>query len=145
MKNIKLSDFDSWEDYYWEYQNLLPKKYYIPYLKNQKVPLNGDILDVGCGNGGFINAIRSAASNSNHMIKGIDIKAFRSWGSSNTNYNVHNILEDDNKDYQKKYDLIILRDVIEHIPLSKKYEFIKAAIKLGSNNTIYLVTFPPYY
>lgn len=144
MKRIKLSDFDSWEDYYWEYQNLLAKEYYIPYLKNQKVLLNGNILDVGCGNGGFINAVRSVASNSSYMIKGIDIKSFRSWGSSNTNYNVHNILEDDNKDYKKNYNLIILRDVIEHIHKKDKNRFIAEAMNFLKPDGKILVTFPPY-
>ena len=144
MKNIKLSDFSSWEDYYWEYQNLLAKEYYIPYLKNQKILLNSNVLDVGCGNGGFISAIRSINSTSSHMIKGIDIKAFRSWEDDNTNYNVHNILDDNNKDYQKKYDLIILRDVIEHIHKKDKKRFMLEIISFLNQDGKIFVTFPPY-
>jgi len=144
MKNIKLSDFSSWEDYYRTYQNLLAKEYYIPYLKNQKVPLNENILDIGCGNGGFVDAIRALSNSSNNLIKGIDIKAFSSWDSSNTSYNVHNILEDDNKDYEKKYNLVILRDVIEHIHKKDKDRFMRRAMSFLKSDGKMLVTFPPY-
>ena len=46
MQKIKISDYNCWEDYYWEYQYLLAKEYYIPYLEKQNVNLKGNMLDI---------------------------------------------------------------------------------------------------
>ena len=118
MRKIKKKNYNSWQSYYWDYQKILAEDYYIPYLSNEgnilKLKKNSlSVIDIGCGNGGFVDAVRSAVNiSTNKSIKGIDIKTFKSWDNSDTSYRVHNILKDNNKDYQKKYDLVILRDVI---------------------------------
>ncbi|MCF7922871.1 MAG: class I SAM-dependent methyltransferase, partial [Candidatus Marinimicrobia bacterium] len=43
------------------------------------------------------------------------------------------------------YDIIILRDVIEHIPLKIKHEFMAALRQFTSSEGIILMTFPPFY
>ena len=142
MQKIKLSNYSCWDDYYWEYQNLLAKEYYIPYLKKQNINLESTIIDIGCGNGGFTSAFSMSKS-----CLGIDIKTFP-WNKKKSNqilFKVHNILTDDNKKYVGQYDLIILRDVIEHINKSQKSNFIKIARSLMKKDGKMLITFPPYF
>jgi len=106
---------------------------------------NLSAIDVGCGNGGFIDALRAVAGKSSkESIKGIEIKTFNSWDSSKTDYSIHNILKDDNKDYKQKYDLVILRDVIEHIHKMDKERFMMEAASFLKFDGEMLVTFPPY-
>ena len=35
MRRIRKKDYDSWQHYYWNYQQILAEDYYIPYLKNK--------------------------------------------------------------------------------------------------------------
>ena len=148
MKTIKKNDYESWESYYWDYQKILAEDYYIPYLINEgKISLSKttSIIDIGCGNGGFIDAVNSKFNSSSTCSAiGIDIKNFDSWKNKNTTYKVHNILEDDNKDYKSKYDLVILRDVIEHIHDHEKEIFIKTVKSFMTPDGKMLATFPPY-
>jgi len=63
----------TWQDYYFQYQKNLAKEYYIPLLKNWGVDINGrKVLDIGCGNGGFITAF----SEYNCSCTGIKINNF---------------------------------------------------------------------
>ena len=148
MRRIRKDSYESWQSYYWDYQQILAEDYYIPYLKNKgKIStLNTkSIIDIGCGNGGFIDAVKSSFNKkSNCLSLGIDIKDFKTWEGKNTDYRVHNILEDDNADYKKKYDLVILRDVIEHIPNQYKQKFINTARDFMNDSGKMLITFPPY-
>ena len=148
MRRIRKKDYDSWESYYWNYQQILAEDYYIPYLLNKgKVSqLNTkSIIDIGCGNGGFINAISTELKNSSDCLSlGIDIKSFKTWKDKSTPFKVHNILKDSNKDYKNKFDLVILRDVIEHIPNQFKQKFIQTARDFMSTDGKMLITFPPY-
>ena len=44
-----------------------------------------------------------------------------------------------------KYDLVILRDVIEHILIDKKINFLSSVKNYMDDNSRLLVTFPPYF
>ena len=148
MRRVRKGDYDSWQSYYWDYQQILAEDYYIPYLENEGNLSTSNIksiIDIGCGKGGFIDAVNSRFNkNSNCLSLGIDIKSFKTWKGRNTHYKVHNILKDDNKNHKNKYDLVILRDVIEHIPAQFKQNFIETARDFMSNNGKMLITFPPY-
>ena len=148
MRRVRKKDYDSWESYYWNYQQILAEDYYIPYLLNKgKVSqLNTkSIIDIGCGNGGFINAVKSKLNNnSDCMSLGIDIKSFKTWKGKRTFFKVHNILDDSNENYKNKFDLVILRDVIEHIPNRFKRKFIQTAQDFMTTDGKMLITFPPY-
>ena len=144
MKQIRKKDYKSWESYYWDYQSTLSEEYYLPYIIKYGKSLSrkaSKVIDIGCGNGGFIANI---GKNINQTVKGIDIKEFNTWNNQYADYKVHNILNDDNKKYIGKYDLVILRDVIEHIDKKYKINFIKKAASFMSNDGEMLVTFPPY-
>ena len=72
LTQIHKTDYDDWKDYYWNYQFILAKEYYIPLLKKWGYNFsNKKILDIGCGNGGF-----TAAFGEHCNITGIDIKSF---------------------------------------------------------------------
>ena len=148
MRRVKKKDYDSWQSYYWNYQQVLAEDYYIPYLENagKLSTLNiKSIIDIGCGNGGFIDAVNSKFSkNSDCLSLGIDIKSFKTWEDKDVHYKVHNILKDDNEEHRNKYDLVILRDVIEHIPNQFKQKFIETARDFMNSDGKILITFPPY-
>ena len=148
MRRVRKSDHDSWQSYYWNYQQILAKDYYIPYLENEgKLSTSNikSIIDIGCGNGGFIDAVNSKfRKNSDCLSLGIDIKNFKTWEDKDTHYKVHNILKDSNKEHINKYDLVILRDVIEHIPGQFKEKFIETARDFMTREGKMLITFPPY-
>ena len=94
MKKLNKANYTSWESYYWDYQRHLAQDYYLPYLKKKGNVLNQNkenksIIDIGCGNGGFISAFKEKNS-----ILGIDIKKFDNWEEQSETYKVHNILND---------------------------------------------------
>lgn len=142
MKKINKNKFNSWKEYYFEYQYQLAKKYYIPFLKKTNIELkNKKILDVGCGNGGFISAFNEYT----RYLTGIEIKKF-DWSKDNdVNFIVGDIKKIDIKTSGNDFNLIILRDVIEHIPIYDKITFLDTLNKFTTKNATYFITFPPFY
>ena len=127
MKKINKNNFNSWKDYYFHYQYELAKEYYIPLLKKININLkNQKIVDIGCGNGGFISAFLKHSND----LYGIEIKEF-DWSSEIKNKIV--FLTGDITEMTSyktaiigpNVKLIILRDVIEHIPNNDKHSFLK--------------------
>ena len=141
MKRVYQKDYSDWPEYYYQYQLTLAKEHYIPYLINNDVSLsNISIIDVGCGNGGFISAFPDTSNKT-----GIEIKEFPWKDLKNSTFQVHNVLTQDNSKFIKKYDLVIIRDVIEHIDLKYKEVFIDTIKSFLKENGKILVTFPPYF
>ena len=147
MKKINKNNFNSWKKYYFEYQFKLAEQYYIPLLKKLKINLNNKkIVDVGCGNGGFISAFSKYSTN----LYGIEIKDF-DWDVEIKNKVL--FLTGDLTEMTKSktalvgsnVKLIILRDVIEHIPYNKKLFFLKKVLEFANSKTKLLITFPPFY
>ena len=140
LSYINKSSYDSWKNYYWDYQYTLAKEYYIPLLKKWNFNLkNKKILDIGCGNGGF-----TAAFGNSSKIVGIDIKKFQWKKIDNVEYKSYDIFKEP-KEIDTDFDLIIMRDVIEHIPLDLKMDFIQKALEFTKDNAKLLITFPPFY
>ena len=144
LTHIKLEDYKSWQDYYWDYQYKLAQNYYIPLLKKWKIQLKGKkVLDIGCGNGGFTAGLADGGA----ICTGVDIKKF-DWNVHNSNlrYIIQDITERDAVEkIGREYDLIILRDVIEHIPLDQKQQFLKSINRFSRGDSLALFTFPPFY
>ncbi len=144
MTHLKPESYPDWKAYYWDYQYKLAELHYIPLFAQWGVSLKGKkVLDVGCGDGGFTAALAKAGAD----CTGVEVRDF-GWDNSLDNLrfiqqdilaeNALSVLGDD-------YDVILLRDVIEHIPLKIKYDFMTALQKFASSEGIILMTFPPFY
>lgn len=142
--HLKPESFPNWKEYYWTYQYKLAELHYIPLFSQWGVSLKDKkILDVGCGDGGFTAALADAGAD----CTGVEVRDF-GWQDHSGNLrfvqqdilakNAQAVLGDD-------YDVILLRDVIEHIPLNIKTEFMQVLRKFTSTKGIILMTFPPFY
>ena len=132
---------NNWKEYYFNYQKTLADKYYIPLLRKLKIKIKDkETLDVGCGDGGFI----SAFSESGTISTGVEIKNFNWPQDSNVKYIIGDIVKNSDLIKNKKFDIIILRDVIEHIDNKYKYVFLNNIKGILNHNGIILITFPPY-
>ncbi len=140
---INPEDFKNWDDYYWHYQQTLAARYLIPMLAKAGVTLTDSaILEIGCGNGGVIEALSEKAS----KAIGIDIRGFdRSLnGTDKVRYITADVFDvQARKLYAGQYDIIILRDVIEHLP--DKHSVFRLFQELLTDQGCILLTFPPYY
>ena len=144
LKKLDVNNFSTWKEYYFQYQKLLAADYYIPRLKSWGVDIsiNGNILDIGCGDGGFITAFKEL----NCECIGVEKKDFNWELKNNVTFLVGDITEESFRQQVKnKWDLVILRDVIEHIPLNDKLIFLNAVYNLMTRNSTLLITFPPFY
>ena len=141
MKRVYKKDYSDWSEYYYQYQYTLAKEHYIPYLIINDVNIsNISILDVGCGNGGFVSAFPNTSKKT-----GLEIKKFPWKNVKNSRFQVHNVLTQDNSKFLKKFDLVIIRDVIEHIDLKHKEVFMDTIKNFLKEDGKILVTFPPYF
>ncbi len=140
---IKPSDFKDWQEYYWTYQNILAKKYLIPMLKRRGISINGKkVFEIGCGNGGVIEAFAEGC----RKAVGLDRVPFdySKHNSSAVKYITADLFDQNFfNEYQDQYDIILLRDVIEHLP--QKREVFEICDKLLADDGILFFTFPPFY
>ena len=142
MKKLDKNNFNSWKEYYFKYQRTLAECYYIPFFQKNKVELkNKNILEIGCGNGGFISAFGELSDN----CVGFDLKDLK-WENTNVKYYKLDVFDDEliNK-FDSKFDIIILRDVIEHLDNTQTNKLFSQIQKLSNLNTVILITFPPFY
>ena len=131
-----------WKKYYFNYQKNLASKYYIPLIEKLDIEIkNKNILDVGCGDGGFITAF----SEKKAITTGIEIKDFNWDPKSKVDFVVGNIINDPIKLDDECFDIIIIRDVIEHIKKEEKEVFLKKIYDMIGENGVLFVTFPPFY
>lgn len=146
-KSQRISDNDK---YYWGYQYNLANSFIVDYLKANKSFAPGmSVCEIGCAEGGVLAAFVEQGAVS---ALGTDIAVARLEIGKNINREIgiefelssHNILSDDiDPTLIGKYDLILLRDVIEH--LSKPLDALKAIYRLLKPGGRLYVTFPPYY
>ncbi|MBC8197421.1 MAG: class I SAM-dependent methyltransferase [Candidatus Marinimicrobia bacterium] len=144
LPHLKISDFNNWKSYYFNYQKTLAESYYIPLLKSNDININANskVLDVGCGDGGFLTAF----SNISKKCDGIEIKEFNWNEKKSPQFIIGDITSKSIKNKLKnKYDILILRDVIEHIKLENKLNFINSIKNYMNDNSRLLITFPPFY
>lgn len=136
--------------YYWNYQYELGKQFIVPFSLNIGCFKRGDnVFEVGSAEGGVLAAFVEAGGNE---AIGTDIALDRiGMGQKISNilgiqieFSSHNIItEEIPTDWENKFDLVLLRDVIEHLDdTNVALANIKRIIKPGG----YLfVSFPPYY
>ncbi len=142
MTPLRPESFDSWAEYYWTYQHDLATDFFLPWLQQQGfVPQGKRILDVGCGIGGFLPPFAKARA---ERCLGLEIHSFPWPTTPRVEYRVQDI-QATTSDTEAPFDLIILRDVLEHIPIEEKQHFLCSLRQFAHINTRYLVAFPPWW
>lgn len=132
---------------YFNEQAITTQKYVIPFIgKHHSVTPESSILEIGCGEGGNIKPFLDLGC----KVTGIDINstqiniAREVYQSHPRCNNLTLICEDIYKvtELSNKFDIIIIRDVIEHIPNQERFlPFIKRFLHPYG---IIFVAFPPW-
>ncbi|MFW5832460.1 MAG: class I SAM-dependent methyltransferase [Prolixibacteraceae bacterium] len=132
---------------YFEEQALTTKKFVIPYVSDLlKLTPETEVLEIGCAEAGNLKPFLDLGC----KCTGIDISCGRIdlakqfYQNHPKNHNLKLICEDIYKvdPEGKKYDLIVMRDVIEHIPYQEKFMgFVKKFLK---DDGKFFLAFPPW-
>ncbi len=135
---------------YFKWQYLTTKDYIIPFLgETHEVKPGNRILEIGCAEGGVLKAFREIGCN----CVGIELspsryeKACELHGELDLsgpvefiNRNVYDI--DPKTDFTSLFDIIILKDVIEHIPDQERFiDVLKGFLNPGG---VVFFGFPPW-
>jgi SAM-dependent methyltransferase len=141
-------EFHNDREVYFEHQDLNASKYVIPFIeKNKQLAPGLHVLEIGCGEGGVLKSFLKRGCE----VTGVDlsqsrldvaaklfedeIKAGKARFISGDIYNV-------GKTLKSKYDLILLKDTIEHIfDQEKLMRFLKSILK--EDGKVFL-GFPPW-
>ena len=132
---------------YFNEQAATTKKFVVPYLSDLlNIDVNTSVLEIGCAEAGNLKPFVDLGC----KVTGIDIACGRIElakefykGHANRE-NLELICEDiyNVKPSDKKYDVIVMRDVIEHIPNQEKFMgFVKEFLK---NDGKFFLGFPPW-
>ena len=133
---------------YFKEQALTTSKYVIPYLQDLiQINENTSVLEIGCGEAGNLEPFLDLGCK---RVVGIDISEGRIengklYHANHPNFkNLELITEDiyDTKT-QEEFDIIISRDVIEHIPNQEK--FMNRCSDFMKPNGLYFIGFPHWY
>ena len=127
------------------------KHYLIPFIAStMALDQNTNILDIGCGDGGVMGAMleRGCSATGIELNKlkfefaAENISTHLSSGKAELiNINIYE--EEALATLKEKFDLIVLKDVIEHIPNQEKFiPYIKQFLKPGGR---IFFGFPPWY
>ena len=99
------------------------------------------IIEVGCGDGRIISEVYRKFKNK--KIKGIDISNKAIFFAKAFNYEILEIFEAKNiEKCNQKYDIILLIEVFEHIPLDIRDSFLKSLKKIMHKDSFLIMTVP---
>jgi len=132
------------EKHFYEQQEF-SKSYLMPYLRRHIPDFeNAEILEIGCGEAGFLDILHQSGVSAT----GIEIEAGRIKTALDKNPNLKIILGDITdpavvKQIGRQFDLIIMRDVIEHIK-DRDTMFANLRELLKPEGYLY-ITFPPRF
>ncbi len=146
---LRAGDFPDWTSYYRAYQGALTREVLLPLLRQWGIWKQGlRILDVGCGDGGSSAVLaREGAS-----VEGIDLEVRRVTAAAewvraqglDVRLHVGDITTPDTlTPLNPPYDLILFRDVLEHIP-DVDAALAESRLRLADGGAI-LVVYPPYF
>lgn len=135
--------------HYWGYQYRLAKEVLVPYLRQQNVFKPGDrVAEIGCAEAGVLMAFAEAGARD---VLGTDIELHRLDAGSEIasqlhiplTLSSHNVLLDALRpEWQQAFDLVILRDVIEHLDDTELA--LKNVQRLLKPGGFLFIEFPPY-
>jgi 2-polyprenyl-3-methyl-5-hydroxy-6-metoxy-1,4-benzoquinol methylase len=135
---------------YFKYQKETTKNYIIPYIQSH-CPITDQInvLEIGCGEGGVLQAFLDYDS----KCYGVELNREKYDMASNLMSRfiekgrlilIHKNIYDESfkKSFQFKFQIIILKDVVEHIPDQKKLmAYLHTFLKPGG---VIFISFPPW-
>lgn len=138
------------ERYYWRYQYLLGERELVPFLHQHGAFAPGmRVFEFGCGEAGVLGACARAGAAS---AVGADISAYRVEVGQRIaeqcqlpiQLHVTDLLSETiPPDWQGAFDLVLMRDVIEHLDdTTRAMTVVRSLLRPGG---FALVTFPPYY
>lgn len=136
--------------YYWNYMYDLGKETVVPYIKEQGAFKKGyKIAEIGSAEGGvlaaFVEEGATEALGTDIALERLESgKRIAQIGNLDIEFTSHDIIYEEPKDeWKEKFDLVLLRDVIEHLDdATIALKNIKKILKPGGH---LFVTFPPYY
>lgn len=121
----------------------------IPLIENWGVNLMGsNVLDLGCGGGGYSIAITEYGANCFGIDKKLENIKFAEGFANKKNLEVEFLHGDilELRDFDKKFDLILLLEVLEHLIRTDKIEIVLLWCKDHlSNSGKVFISFPPWY
>lgn len=133
---------------YFREQSKTTAQYVIPYINQlQKISSQSRILEIGCGEGGNLEPFLDMGC----LVTGIDIVQSRitlahEYLAGHRAYGRLTLICDDiynRSAADGQYDVIIMRDVIEHIHDQEKFMgFVKQFMAPGA---VFFLAFPPWY
>ena len=135
---------------YFNYQYLTAKNHLIPFIEKDKaLTVDSKILEIGCGEAGVLKAFYEKGMD----CTGIELSpnriknAEKFFGplpkTGEITFLVKNIFDiDTEKDLVHKFDVIILKDVIEHLP--SKDAFLKHLKHFLAKDGLVFFGFPPW-
>ena len=137
------------EKHYWGYQYRLGREVLVPYLRERGVFREGmRVAEIGCAEAGVLMAFVEAGG---REVVGTDIEAHRlangriiaEAAGIPLTLSTHDVLFDEPlPEWQHAFDLVILRDVIEH--LDDTFLALNNIQKLLKPHGCVFVEFPPY-
>jgi SAM-dependent methyltransferase len=139
-------EFHKDKNRYFDMQYWVSKNYIIPFIQPQTTPL--EILEVGCAEAGVLKAFAELG----HQITGIELSDYRaelakkflkeeidSGKAQIISKNIYEVTVTENF----RFDVIILKDVIEHIHDQKR--FIAKLHDLMKPNATVFFAYPPWW
>ena len=133
---------------YFNEQDTTSRKYVIPFISDLiEINENTNILEIGCGEGGNLRPFLELGCS---RVIGVDLsegkiaKANEFFADHPKKENIEFILADIYKSEELgKFDIIIMRDVIEHIHDQERFmDFVKKFLKPEGK---FFLGFPPWY
>ena len=133
LENENYIDWKGWDSNSFALTSDLEKAYFENIFRLISLKKSSKILEIGFGNGAFMGY----ASRQNHECDGVEVNNSLFNIALENKFSVFNSIDEIKKN--KKYDLIILFDVIEHIPeIEIKNFMIKLSTLLTKSGSIFL-------
>ena len=144
-------DFHTDAEVYFKQQWENSANYVLPFIEQHHVIKPGiQVLEIGCGEGGVLKAFSERGC----IVTGVDLnkskieegcqRFSKEIAEGRANFIIKNIYDVDfEKDYKNHFDIVILKDAIEHIHDQEKIiAYMKLLLKPGA---MIFFGFPPWY
>ncbi|NOX89798.1 MAG: class I SAM-dependent methyltransferase [Calditrichaeota bacterium] len=143
-------DFHQKRDVYFQHQNKVTEKYIIPFIERRmKITPGMRVLEIGCAEAGVLKAFTDRGC----KATGVDLAADKlkiaremmkdELKTAQIEFFRNNIYEERFKEqFRNQFDLVILKDVIEHIPEQQNLlSYLRTFLKPGG---AIFFAFPPW-